>query len=136
MNGMFQSSKLTGDISKWDVSNVDTMSWMFCESKFNKDISNWNIKKVIRKGDMFYKCPIKEEYKPKFNVSESFAFDVINKRKKPINLYNTQIMKILKAIENREELSDKDYEILTQYTGIYKQTDKDELHSLIDYFTD
>jgi hypothetical protein len=85
---------------------------------------------------MFLDSSIRNDYKPILKLEESFDFDVINKRKKTINLYNTQIGKILKTIENREELSDKDYEILTQYTGIYKQTDKDELHSLIDYFTD
>jgi len=112
------------------------MHGMFLEAKFNRDISNWNIENGTNVENMFDFCSIKKEYKPKFNVSESFDFDAINKRKKSVNLYNTRIVKILKAIENREELSDKDYEILTQYTGIYKQTDKDELHSLIDYFTD
>ena len=36
-----------GDISEWDVSNVDDMSYMFygCE-KFNGDISKWNVSNV------------------------------------------------------------------------------------------
>jgi surface protein len=39
MDSMFAWSKFTGDISKWDVSNVRDMSKMFKYSKFNGDIS-------------------------------------------------------------------------------------------------
>jgi hypothetical protein len=112
------------------------MHGMFLESKFNRDISNWNIKNGTNVENMFDFCSIKKEYKPKFNVSESFDFGVANKEKKSVNVYDILLSNILEKIDNKEELSDKDYEILTQYTGIYKQTDKDELHSLIDYFTD
>ena len=56
-----------GDISKWDVSKVTDMQFMFyrCRS-FNQDISRWDVSKVIHHIDMFDKCPIKDEYKPKF----------------------------------------------------------------------
>lgn len=83
-----------GDISQWDTSNVTDMSHMFCNAEkfnreisdwdtskvadmsymfeyaydFNQDISNWDVSKVINNVDMFYDCPIKEEYKPKFNI--------------------------------------------------------------------
>ena len=59
--------KSVGDISGWDVSKVINMSYMFafCK-KFNQDISNWDVSKVRYKIAMFYNCPIKEEYKPKF----------------------------------------------------------------------
>ena len=55
------------DISSWDVSKVEDMSWMFfkCEN-FNQDISNWNTSKVKNKDRMFDYCPIKEKYKPNF----------------------------------------------------------------------
>ena len=61
--------KSIGDISKWDVSKVINMSYMFafCK-KFNQDISNWDVSKVKFKIDMFDKCSIKEEYKPKFKI--------------------------------------------------------------------
>jgi surface protein len=42
-----------GDISKWDVSNVEDMSNMFAYSQFNGDISNWNTSKVENMGCMF-----------------------------------------------------------------------------------
>ena len=66
MEYMFFGSKFKGDISKWDVSNVENMTSMFMGSKFNNDISNWNVSNVTNNTDIFYKCPIKEKYKPKF----------------------------------------------------------------------
>ena len=55
------------NISSWDVSKVKDMCAMFkfCKS-FNQDLSGWNVSNVIEMSDMFHKCPIKEEYKPKF----------------------------------------------------------------------
>ena len=43
----------TGDISKWDVSNVKDMRGLFAHSKFNGDISNWNVSKVENMAYMF-----------------------------------------------------------------------------------
>ena len=54
-------------IGDWDVSNVTTMECMFEGSeKFNQDISQWNVKKVKNHKYMYYRCPIKDVYKPKF----------------------------------------------------------------------
>jgi surface protein len=39
MSELFDKSEFTGDISKWDVSNVTDMGNMFRYSKFNGDIS-------------------------------------------------------------------------------------------------
>ena len=67
MSHLFEYTNFNGNISNWDVSNVENMVWMFggC-SKFNQDISNWDISNVTDMGDMFYNCPIEEKYKPKF----------------------------------------------------------------------
>ena len=70
MRGMFfmcKELKSVGDISEWNVSNVISMTSMFggCKS-FNQDISKWNVSKVMYKMGAFDKCPIKNEYKPKF----------------------------------------------------------------------
>ena len=43
-----------GDISKWDVSNVENMASMFWNSNFNGDISKWNVSNVINTEYMFY----------------------------------------------------------------------------------
>ena len=63
---MFTNSKFNGDISKWDVSNVNNMENMFYGSVFNQDISNWDVSNVKFKLDIFYKCSIEEKYQPKF----------------------------------------------------------------------
>ena len=47
-----------GDISKWDVSNVEDMSYMFANSKFNGDISDWKPNPKCRMWDMFLNCPL------------------------------------------------------------------------------
>ena len=67
MSDIFSESNFNGDISKWDVSNVKSMAGMFYKSNFNGDISEWDVSKVENMTDVFEKCPIKEEYKPKFN---------------------------------------------------------------------
>ena len=69
MSHLFEGTTFNGDISNWDVSNVENMSNMFyeCES-FNQDISNWDVSNVIDMRYMFDNCPIKEKYKPKFSV--------------------------------------------------------------------
>jgi surface protein len=69
MRAMFYASKFNGDISSWDVSNVENMSSMFMYSKFNNDISNWKINPKCNTNDMFNRCNIKDEYKPK-NIDE------------------------------------------------------------------
>ena len=70
MSGMFYECnelEFIRDISKWNVSNVTNMCSMFDECKsFNQDLSGWNVSNVIYKDNIFYNCPIKDEYKPKF----------------------------------------------------------------------
>ena len=56
-----------GDLNKWNVSSVNNMKGMFFKSNFNRDISKWNITSVKNFDNIFFDCPIKEEYKPKFN---------------------------------------------------------------------
>jgi surface protein len=63
---MFSNSKFNKDISKWNVSNVETMVGMFEKTEFNFDISKWDVSSVKYFNKMFDDCPIKEEYKPKF----------------------------------------------------------------------
>ena len=53
MQDMFYDSEFNGDISKWDVSNVEDMSFMFANSKFNGNISMWKINKKCKTICMF-----------------------------------------------------------------------------------
>ena len=52
-NKEYDFSEFNGDISDWDVSNVENMGWMFCSSKFTGDISNWNTSSVTNMKWMF-----------------------------------------------------------------------------------
>ena len=53
MSRLFEASSFDGDISEWDVHNVENMSSMFIGSKFNRDISNWDVRNVNDMHDMF-----------------------------------------------------------------------------------
>ena len=64
MSFMFWNSKFNQPIGDWNVSNVKNMYRMFEKSEFNQDISQWDINKYCNTKDIFYNCPIKEEYKP------------------------------------------------------------------------
>lgn len=46
-------NKFNGDISKWDVSNVEDMTNMFALSKFDGDISKWDVKGDCDVSNMF-----------------------------------------------------------------------------------
>ena len=41
-----EAHEFNGNITNWNVSNVETMAWMFYNAiSFNQDISAWNVKK-------------------------------------------------------------------------------------------
>ena len=75
--------KFNGDISKWNVSNVENMNHMFTASTFNQNISNWDVSNVKDMYNMFYKSkfngdiyswPLKEETKLN-NISVSLEYN-------------------------------------------------------------
>ena len=52
--GVFEDSHFNGDISGWDVSNVEDMRYMFASNEsFNQDISGWDVSNVEDMGWMF-----------------------------------------------------------------------------------
>ena len=53
MRCMFHETDFNGDISGWDVSNVEDMSRMFLKSKFNQPLNNWNVSNVENMEGMF-----------------------------------------------------------------------------------
>lgn len=68
-------SVFNGDISKWDVSNVEDIRQMFAYSKFDRDISMWKLSSVSHTqgslGELvFDDSPLenKPEFQPKFNT--------------------------------------------------------------------
>ena len=75
--------KSCGNLLKWNVSNVNNMSYMFygCKS-FNQDISNWNVSNVTNMNGMFYYCK-------NFNQDIS-NWDVSNIIKMPYMFYGCE----------------------------------------------
>ena len=75
MYSMFAGSNFNSNISNWDVSKVKDMRYMFQNTPFKQNISNWDVSNISlfdqvginRAIGIFMHCPIKEEYKPKFN---------------------------------------------------------------------
>ena len=99
MSGVFSGSSFNGDISDWDVSNVENMAsmfahnmyfkqdisdWnvskvddmdnMFMNSNFNQDISRWKINNNCYTEDMFALCSIEDKYKPFQNGKRILGF--------------------------------------------------------------
>lgn len=59
MAGMFKGSLFTGDISEWNVSNVTNMQMMFKDNKcFKSDISKWKTHSLINMSNMFENCEV------------------------------------------------------------------------------
>lgn len=71
MEGMFSGCKrFNCDISGWNVSNVENMEKMFNGCKtFNKDISKWNVSKVKNMKKMFNGCKSFNQPLNDWNVS-------------------------------------------------------------------
>lgn len=70
MSCMFYNcQKFNQDITQWKVDKVKYTDNMFWNCKnFNQDLSDWNVRNVNIMYGMFWGCPIKEEFKPKFNI--------------------------------------------------------------------
>ena len=73
MSYMFDCSALESlpDISKWNTSNVEDMSGMFESSNITSlpDISKWDISKVKQMNNMFpYRLSLPSIIKKKFNI--------------------------------------------------------------------
>ena len=68
------------------------------------------------------------------HIVETFDFNSVKKQNKKINAVATVLQYIIQKIDNRENLSKDDYDILKNCVGIYKVSDHDELQELISYF--
>jgi hypothetical protein len=61
MTYMFKCSKFNGNISDWDVHNVFYMDGMFEFGCFDQDISDWDISDVFMMNSMFRRSPYSQE---------------------------------------------------------------------------
>ena len=61
MNRMFllhsEGSQFNSDLSKWDVSRVNSIGYMFGFTSFNGDISKWNVGAVMDMRETFANAP-------------------------------------------------------------------------------
>ena len=64
------SENINFDVSRWNVSNVETMVGIFYNcKKFNCNLSNWNLSNVKRAAYMFYNCEEFNQDLSNWNVS-------------------------------------------------------------------
>lgn len=64
-------AKAYGDISDWDVSNIDDMSYLFDgHSEFQGDLSKWNVSNVTNMKQMFAYCSKFQSDLSKWDVSK------------------------------------------------------------------
>ena len=62
MQGLFYSQSFNQDIGNWDVSNVINMQGMFSYAQsFNQDIGNWDVSNVTNIEGMFYQATLSTE---------------------------------------------------------------------------
>jgi surface protein len=94
MEGMFYKSSFNGDISGWDVSNVENMKLMFANNDvFNDDISGWDVSNVKTMESMFAFSKInidisKWKLNHKCNIAGMFELCTIRNEYKPRKYYN------------------------------------------------
>ena len=56
-----------GDFNDIDRSEIIDMSELFSyKDKFNGDISKWDVSNIENNSKIFHNCPIEEKYKPNF----------------------------------------------------------------------
>ena len=65
---------------------------------------------------------------------ETFDFNSIKKQNKTVNAIDMILKYIILKINNREKLSQDDYDLLKNCVGIYKVAERKELQELIKYF--
>ena len=64
-NMFFYAESFNQPIGNWEFLNVEDMNSMFSgATSFDQDLSEWDLKGK-KKTEIFYDCPIKDEYKPK-----------------------------------------------------------------------
>jgi hypothetical protein len=57
LNSVFSSGKgkfFNGDISDWDVSNVESASNLFTDSYFQGSLSKWDVRRIKKINEIFY----------------------------------------------------------------------------------
>ena len=105
MYGMFVNSEFNQDISNWNISNVKHMIFMFVNSEFNGDIGSWPLKKDTKLENISI-SPEYKKFPDKIISPETIANIFIRSVKNPDNTFNINSFKqILKEyLEKHKEL--------------------------------
>ena len=113
MEGMFYKSKFTGengDISKWNVRAVIDMQDMFRYSKFSGDIGDWNVSNVTNMRHMFRECPFNGDIS-NWDVSNvedvAYMFYKNDVFNKDISMWNLKSVEYSSGVFNSSLLQDK-----------------------------
>ncbi|MCG8699846.1 MAG: BspA family leucine-rich repeat surface protein, partial [Bacteroidales bacterium] len=67
-NAFLSCSKFNGDLSSWDVSNINNFTSMFQRSGFNGNVSTWDMSEAENLFNMFYFTPFNQDISS-WNVS-------------------------------------------------------------------
>ena len=132
MFGLFDNSgianKFNGDISKWNVSNVEDMTQMFSYSAFNGDISQWDVSNVINMRGMFQHSAFNGDIS-QWDVSNVEDMKYMFSRSKfngDISKWNTSkvvYMNLLfESSDFTGDVSNWDVSNVTVMTGIFSET--------------
>jgi hypothetical protein len=101
MTNFFIDSKFNGDISRWNVSNVEHMRNIFFGAKFNGDLSGWKPYSVKYPRSIFVNSLAKKPYWINYEDKEA--------RRKAIDSYCLE--KELEKELNRNNIQEKKIKI-------------------------
>jgi len=131
----FNFGKFNGDISCWNVENVENMGYMFHRSAFNGDISGWNVSNVLSMKEMFKLSSFNQDIS-KWDVSSVANMKEMFKRSQ----FNGDISKWLApskynngefALKNTKEMFRK-----SQFTGNINEWDFSNVKQIEGMFWD
>ena len=134
MKAMFQgASSFNGDLSRWDVSNIQEMAAMFQGARdFNQDLSSWNVSNVLDMGQMFDSASFFNQDLSSWDVSnvsnmESMFFDAFffNGDLSDWDVSNVTNMESMffKARSFNRDLSDWDVSNVTRMDSMFREAE-------------
>ena len=106
---------------------------MFYSSHFTGDISKWNISNVKDSQNIFKGCPIEDKNKPAIKLEESFDFNKVNKEKKQVNIFEVLQKELKEHLDKLDfnYITDEMYQLLITEKGFYKVYNLTDLTNIV-----